>query len=1369
MNMTFKSFIILLFFCLSFVNYGKVKIIIKFKIKIPEKVLADSANHNEIKVVKLNYFNNILGKKYAKIVVNNREKAKKIISRLKKNPDVIDAFIEHKLQIEHLPNDELLREQWSLKAIDAYSAWEITKGSQKIKIGLIDTGVKLEHPDLLGQFAINRAEDLNKNGIFDKYDIDNIDNDGNGFVDDVCGWNFIDGKNNIVEDDNGHGTFIAGILSAKQNNEIGISGVAPNCKILPLKAFNSNGYGNEEDVAKAILYAVNNGVRVINMSFGDTSYSTLLKDAIEFAYEKGVVMVASSGNTGNDVLHYPSAYQQTISVGAVNKYLNRAPFSSYGSNLDLVAPGVNVLTTSKDGGYKRISGTSAAAPFVTASVALLLSKSPNLTNEEIKQILKKSSQDIGELGWDEETGSGLLNVFNALTNIVPTVTKILSPGQNQGFFADSIDVVVSVISPYLKNFAIYLGKGSTPETWEKLGEFNRSVFAKKIFSIDMRNREDTIYTLRLKTNEDFNQTNEERINFFYDKSPPKIIANVPSKVLIGNKSTVFAELKTDDLSKASICFKAESENSYRSVELDDFENGIGKIKRYHFGCIPLNISGNTKNYDVFLKAENLSGLTSTFGDSLRPIEITLNSNFELRDKYFLKKKLPLGNLFESEISDKNSNKYLLFQEDKEGKNLTYKFIKYQDDEFVTVDSIVNTIPIYVGMNKADSLLYIVGNYQRKGIIWEQANSDSMHFNIKYADSSGDFYPVTVFDLDDNGENEIICNSNDEKYLIYSLDNNLNITLKKELLISENRRYYDVKAKVNNNIKAMQIGGETFLFVLTPQGYLNIYKVSKDLTFNLMEREDLTFRPNFSNALSLFNKGAKLDVAYLLNSNNSANYYLLKVFVFDKYHLQPLYREFFFNNKEINGFFNKDYSKISFFKLNNSMECLLINAYDYFYILNLNNRKYIYFDNSQLQNSFFVGNLNGTNSFIANAKNDSLEFFSFVENVTVSAPYNLIAYETENNDAYLNWQGEGSNFFIYRGINDSLNLTLTDSTTNNFYSEKIKYFGDTVYYYRIRAFDSHLGKFSSFSKIVGIKAERMSEYGLIGAKALGSKTLRLSFSGKVNYAPGKFNYSVKLNGRNEKPLISFETDTSYILYFEKDFLQGNNQIEISNFRNVFNGIIPSSETNFEYFPAVENKDYLFIEKYEFLGEKSFAIKFNLPLDSASAMNKNNYSIEPENRIKTINFYRKDLSTVKITLENTIGAIGINYVLHVKNIFSDKSTGKVKITGGAGSFVSLKEEIKDLSKVFVYPNPILLNKNNVLKFAKLPRNCEIEIFSINGEHIVRLENSTGTTSLKWNLRNENGNLISSGVYLYKVIEKDESGNQKNTILKKFAVIK
>lgn len=241
-----------------------------------------------------------------------------------------------------------------------------------------------------------------------------MDDDGNGLVDDIHGWNYVNGDNNP----NGHGSHVAGIVAALADNGVGIAGIAPESKVIPIKVLNASGSGFVSNVLSAIRYAADLGAKVINMSLAAVSGSlrSVFESAVSYAMGKGSVVVAAVGNSNTNLKNtYPAAVKDVIAVGAIDQNNLKAYFSNYGDLLDFVAPGVSVLSTWKGSTYAIASGTSMSSPIVAGVVALLRAYYPTWTFTEIYDRLKSTAKDLGSVGKDKKYGYGLVNAFAALS------------------------------------------------------------------------------------------------------------------------------------------------------------------------------------------------------------------------------------------------------------------------------------------------------------------------------------------------------------------------------------------------------------------------------------------------------------------------------------------------------------------------------------------------------------------------------------------------------------------------------------------------------------------------------------------------------------------------------------------------------------------------------------------------------------------------------------------------------------------------------------------------------------------------------------------------------------------------------------------
>ncbi len=326
-----------------------------------------------------------------------------VANRYRVNPHIEYAHPNYILNKAVIPNDEHYGEQWALDKISAPLAWDIEQGTSSTIIAVPDTGVDLSHPDLVTNIWVNDEE------------IDGVDNDGNGYIDDKMGWNFVNGDNNPM-DDNGHGSTIAGVISAMTNNSIGIAGVSWYGKIMAIKCLDKDGKGNVVNVSQAIEYAVNNGAKVINMSWGSYEDIPLLKEAVDYAAQQGCVLVGAAGNDNTTAIFYPAGYGSVTAVCAVNNEDKKTSFSNYGDGIDVSAPGDNILTTTWDNSYTCVDGTSIATGFVSGLAGLILSQHPTWNKDKVYQKIIATTDNIDNLnpGYEGLLESGRINLYNAI-------------------------------------------------------------------------------------------------------------------------------------------------------------------------------------------------------------------------------------------------------------------------------------------------------------------------------------------------------------------------------------------------------------------------------------------------------------------------------------------------------------------------------------------------------------------------------------------------------------------------------------------------------------------------------------------------------------------------------------------------------------------------------------------------------------------------------------------------------------------------------------------------------------------------------------------------------------------------------------------
>ncbi len=306
-----------------------------------------------------------------------------------------------------VPTDPLIEHQWALAQLRLPQAWTVTRGAPAVTVALIDSGLDVTHEDLRDTLLWKNAAEF--------AGVPGVDDDGNGFIDDVYGWDWVE-RDAEANDRKGHGTHVGGILAATPNNGYGIVGASYGLSVLPLRVLDEQGSGYISDLVDALYYAHEQNIRIVNLSLVMGSPSPAIEQAIQQLHGNGVLVVAATGNVGSHVL-WPAAYPETLAVAATDERDQRASFSNYGPEVDLAAPGAQILSTAIDGGYVPLDGTSMATPFVSGLAGMIWSLRPELTLTELTDILKETADDVNVLtapGRDEELGAGRLNAEAAL-------------------------------------------------------------------------------------------------------------------------------------------------------------------------------------------------------------------------------------------------------------------------------------------------------------------------------------------------------------------------------------------------------------------------------------------------------------------------------------------------------------------------------------------------------------------------------------------------------------------------------------------------------------------------------------------------------------------------------------------------------------------------------------------------------------------------------------------------------------------------------------------------------------------------------------------------------------------------------------------
>lgn len=422
---------------------------------------------------------------------------------LQSDPDVEFAEPVRFYTVGLVPNDsywasrgswgQSFDDLWGLKKMGASAAWDVT-GGQGVVVAVADSGVDYLHPDIAANMWRNAQGQYGR---------------------DFIGPN---GANNPTEttdpmDGHGHGTHVAGTIAAAGNNQLGVIGVAYRAKVMAVRVLDNTGAGSNDVVAKGIQYAADQGADVINMSFGAIGLDPVIRDAVAYAYSHGVVLVAAAGNSAQDAGEFsPAGFSEVITVAASDTNDGIASFSNVGTKLDVAAPGVDILSLKASncslcqfsnyaprvlGNYLHIDGTSMAAPHVSGVAALILANHPDYSNEQVRQTLRSTSDDIGTPGFDVTSGYGRINASRAVNAPVPLNLQMLNPISGS-VINGPVAVTGTASGNGFSGYVLEFGTGSNPTSWTLIQQGASAVTNGVLGTFNPASVGDGSYTLRLR-------------------------------------------------------------------------------------------------------------------------------------------------------------------------------------------------------------------------------------------------------------------------------------------------------------------------------------------------------------------------------------------------------------------------------------------------------------------------------------------------------------------------------------------------------------------------------------------------------------------------------------------------------------------------------------------------------------------------------------------------------------------------------------------------------------------------------------------------------------------------------------------------------
>jgi hypothetical protein len=1277
-------------------------------------------------------------------------------------------------------------------------AWQITRGIADVRIAQIDTGLWFDHPDLAGQVWVNPGEDLNDNDLYDPEDLNGLDDDGNGYVDDIRGFDFVDrtyaveqgdyrgwdadpSEDNLEQGGRGHGTTVAGVLVAAAGNGTGIAGVAPGTRLVPLRAFGADGLGEDDDVAAAIVYAADQGVDVLNLSFGDVYESQLMHEALRYAVERGVTVVASAGNLGGDAPHYPSDFPEVISVAWLTEDgLQLNGRGTHGLGVDLGAPGSFIYTTvlpseavlrqgpAETDLYGRRSGSSLAAPMVAATAALLRSQQRDATPASLYRTLTATAEDIEDAGWDHRTGAGLLNPLAALQQLLPARVELTSPAHDAGVSGPQVPIVGTVLDPSFTAFRLDFapGDGDPSTRWQEIiADQEAQVYADTLALWTVDALPEGVYTLRLQVSLRSGSQREDRRRVFLDRTPPQVTIHLLDKGLVGGDYGLWADVETDD--RSTVTLHVTHQGQTQRVASD-------RVARRH-GLVWADVTGAGGAVEVAVEARNAAGLmTVIVSQKNLPIQNIHSGLFAEAVS-----SIPHGYLLPAMTDfDRDGLHELVlnrYQDGWLGDSLAIYEWRGAEGTFVPVQTLAASVfPRDTGDSDGDGLRELLTQVGGATLLLEQPTPSAWPDRVAYLDTTGLANPraekaafgARLTDLDADGRGELLVH-NGRQWRVLEFDG----LAHQEVARLENptgvgtsevgeNEYQEPEALVAD----LDGDGRMNLLVGDSDGDWILYETTGDNTFAVVQ----TWETDRYNAGSRFALGMAASTGRRRWVTYTQNWTQITT---DNEREPDIGRYFFWeatgddtfvlvDSLAIGGMHSRHGTMTAVdFDGDGAEEWVLAHPPD-LYVLDRDGE--LLFHRSDPATpvpggvrsaEIAAGPLFPTSDpvLVFAAADEWLHLLRYQAAVaTTPPPHWQAAHAVGAESVYLAWHSLGADSVRVLGgaVGGALNVVATTS-------------GDalTLPTTEIRQYGLQGWFADVLSPISPLRTVRPHTSATVARVTIpGERTLALTFTENLDPATRADQFVLDDGGVAAALLLS-EGGRMAVLRFEHPGA-GRDTLRWHGVRDVEGTPVVPRPVAVQF--PVTAPGSLIVARWDVPGPDRVRLTFNAPLDPALAVDTANYQISPAGRVVEARIASEDPAMVELQVEGqALGAVGQDVTLRLAHLRS--ATGIP--LAPESSQLRLVQPADDLAGVYLYPNPWQASRHPPqVIVAGLPTAATVRIYTLDGRLVQTLTERGGDGGAAWDLRDRRGEATPAGIYLIQV---EASGHP--AVLRKLAVIR